>query len=387
MDRQLLGNELRRLRLQANMTLEALAAASGVSVRGIGDLERGLRQPRRSTLKAIAEGLRLEGAARDAFLHAPPARTADVALPPRPPHFTGRDDEIALLMRVVEAGMHRDMPSPVVISGASGYGKTALALEAAYRLSAAATYVDATGFDASQSSLQALLGRLLAQLGATVPAELEGAAKAWQAATSARPPLTILDNVASEAVARYVISAQSSGVVLVTSRRPLQGLEGAARVRVGPISTTDASRLLAQSINTTDTPAITRLAELCDGIPGALLLAVRLIETQGSVDSVIDTLSRPNGRLRALTTPQASMIIGLQNSYGLLSVEAAAVLRTVAEMPAGDITPARIAERTERDAFDVEDTLDELVDYGMLEADSSRYRLLNLVRQFARGIL
>ncbi len=74
------GALLRRLRLDASLTLEALAEASGVSVRGIGDLERGrVATPQRRTVAALADGLRLDGTERERLL-----AVARVGRHPRP---------------------------------------------------------------------------------------------------------------------------------------------------------------------------------------------------------------------------------------------------------------------------------------------------------------
>ncbi|MGA5195712.1 helix-turn-helix domain-containing protein [Streptomyces exfoliatus] len=49
------------MRSEASLTIEALAEASGVSVRGIGDLERGRwATPQRGTVAALADGLGLD---------------------------------------------------------------------------------------------------------------------------------------------------------------------------------------------------------------------------------------------------------------------------------------------------------------------------------------
>jgi transcriptional regulator with XRE-family HTH domain len=65
------GALLRRLRLAANLTHRALSALSGLSVDTISMLERGARQtPRRSTLVALAQGLRLPPAEREALFAA-----------------------------------------------------------------------------------------------------------------------------------------------------------------------------------------------------------------------------------------------------------------------------------------------------------------------------
>src|SRR5881392_2033903 len=60
------GVMLRSLRRTARLTLEDLSGASGVSVRALGDLERGRsRGPQRRTVDALAAALRLDTEQRE----------------------------------------------------------------------------------------------------------------------------------------------------------------------------------------------------------------------------------------------------------------------------------------------------------------------------------
>ncbi|WP_030274590.1 helix-turn-helix domain-containing protein [Streptomyces sp. NRRL B-24484] len=63
-----LGTLLRSIRLDRGMTQEELGAASGMSVRSIRDLERGVSCPRISTLRLLAHTWQLSEAQR-AELH------------------------------------------------------------------------------------------------------------------------------------------------------------------------------------------------------------------------------------------------------------------------------------------------------------------------------
>ena len=61
------GALLRRYRLAAGLTQEALAERAGVSERGVQDLERGVRvAPRAETVRLLADALGLDDAARAA---------------------------------------------------------------------------------------------------------------------------------------------------------------------------------------------------------------------------------------------------------------------------------------------------------------------------------
>src|SRR5215203_6162745 len=106
---QAFGVLLRRHRLAAGLSQEALAERAGLSVRGLSDLERGVRQaPYPATVARFAEALSLDAGAR-AVLVASARRDAPPAPPPAPvpqapsgpalpvplSSFVGREQEIA----------------------------------------------------------------------------------------------------------------------------------------------------------------------------------------------------------------------------------------------------------------------------------------------------
>ena len=63
------GRLVKRLRIAADLTQEELAERASVSPRLISELERGsVHRPRRDTVQLLADGLRLRGSERDAFI-------------------------------------------------------------------------------------------------------------------------------------------------------------------------------------------------------------------------------------------------------------------------------------------------------------------------------
>jgi predicted ATPase/transcriptional regulator with XRE-family HTH domain len=148
-----LGALLRRHRLAAGLSQEALAERAGLSLRGVSDLERGARRvPQRATVRLLvgALGLRpeeaaaLEGAvvrrlgpsraaAGSWQARAPaPAAGARGAAPPVPHNlpvqltsFVGRERELAAVARLLGTARL------VTLTGPGGVGKTRLALQAA----------------------------------------------------------------------------------------------------------------------------------------------------------------------------------------------------------------------------------------------------------------
>jgi tetratricopeptide (TPR) repeat protein/transcriptional regulator with XRE-family HTH domain len=134
------GQLLRRYRTAAGLTQEALAERAGVSVRGISDLERGVRRaPYLDTIELLANALQLSATECAAFAAAAGRHSPRVAtLPPTGSQavpggasspLVGRACELALLAKHI-AG---EGPRFLLLVGEPGIGKTRLLQEAAAR--------------------------------------------------------------------------------------------------------------------------------------------------------------------------------------------------------------------------------------------------------------
>ncbi len=143
------GTLLRRYRLAAGLSQEALAERAGLSVQGLGALENGRRQaPYRHTVGLLAEALGLDAAQRAALEGAvvrrrgPPPAVPQTPPPPataRPvPHnlpapttaLIGREHEVAGAVAL----LRRPEVRLLTLTGAGGVGKTRLAIEVARAL-------------------------------------------------------------------------------------------------------------------------------------------------------------------------------------------------------------------------------------------------------------
>jgi predicted ATPase len=141
--RSAFGTLLRRFRLEAGLSQEALAERARMSVVSVGALERGLRRtPYRDTVALLAEALGL-GAEERTQLESAAARpkrlndsaSAEATAPDTRPHpnnlplqvtnFVGRETELAELEALLESNRL------VTIVGAGGIGKTRTALQVA----------------------------------------------------------------------------------------------------------------------------------------------------------------------------------------------------------------------------------------------------------------
>lgn len=418
------GVLLRALRLERSLTIEALAEASGVSVRGISDLERERRAaPRQRTVAALADGLGL-GEADTARLHAAAAgeRTAAYSpmgvrsFPRSVEDFVGRTDEIRHLEALSPAaeedgdagsagdqaaGVSRSAdvrPVVVAIHGAPGAGKTTLGLRAARRLADrfpdGQIMVDLMGTDDSSPAPAELMVQILKAAGVPdrdlAKAGAQGRPALYRQALADRCCLLMLDNARDEAQVRPLLPGSGRTFVLVTSRRMLTGLDDVHRLPLGRLAPAESVAFLTSLIGddraTGDPEAVEEVARLCGHLPLALRVAGNLLgpRPRWSVRRLADRLAHEERRLDALSAGDVRVAGAFELSYRQLSPTAARLFRRLTLIPSPDAGAACAAQLTGQDLYDAEDTLEELVEAGLLDTAGDRYQLHDLLGLYAR---
>ncbi|WP_194910645.1 XRE family transcriptional regulator [Catenulispora rubra] len=401
------ATELRRLRLRAQLTLEALAEASGVSVRTVGALERGQSLgPQRRTVLALADGLALDDAERQAL-----EQLADVGrprpvtapggwcVPPRPvADFTGRDAEVDRLVALAaESGSDESAAAAVaVLSGPGGVGKTTLAVEAGRRAAAAAglplLYVDLRGMDPEPLEPAVALFRLLKALGVgnrDMPDDLDSRSGQFRTLLEQRPAIVVLDNVRDEEQVRPLLPGGGVGSVFVASRRLLTGLEGVERLAVPILDDAAAQHLLTSIIGDTEGPrgdGLEDLAALCGGLPLALRIIGNRLATRPrwTARQLADRLGDSERRLEQIHAGDLQITAAFAMSYDHLTPAAQRLCRRAALVPGPDFAAPLASTLIGASVLDTEELLDELHELGLLsQTDTGRYGFHDLIRLFA----
>ena len=402
------GEVLRGHRRAARLTLEQLAEASGVSSRTLSDMERGRsRGPQHRTVTALADALALEAdarqqlieLARDGRLRGHWTRPAGVCeLPRLVDDFAGRAAELAWMSELVYAESSQGASVVGLITGTGGTGKTTLAIRAAHMLRPSfpggVIFLDLFGMSpqpmAAGDALPLLL-RALRVPDEQVPADIQGRASLYRSLLRDRRVLSVLDNAGSEEQVRPLLPGEGAGRAVITARRPLAGLEGVRRLILGPLSSPEATELLTGILGeraaSDGEPALTRLAELCEGLPLALrIIGNRLVSRPGwDAAELAARLADEERRLDQFKAGDLKIASAFGLSYEQLADSSRRMFRRLAVVPGRDFDAALAAVAGGMPAGDAWDALDELVDLGLLhDSAAGRYRFHDLVRLFAR---
>jgi transcriptional regulator with XRE-family HTH domain len=275
------GAILRRLRVTAGLSQEALAERAGLSADAIAALERGRRsRPRAFTLGVLADALGLgpEDRARLA------AAASGSAVSPGPPgcptpgwltSFIGRHSELA------EVGRLLGQVRLLTLLGPGGTGKTRLALAAAERLSSAWWFAALDVCPEPELVARAVAGAVGAR-------EVPGTplAESLRQHVADLDGLLVLDTcehvaAAAAEVAHELLRAAPRLRLLATSREVLR-VPGEMTWQVPALPEADAVRLFADraslaapgfALSPDNADPVARVCRLLDGIPLAIELA------------------------------------------------------------------------------------------------------------------
>jgi tetratricopeptide (TPR) repeat protein/transcriptional regulator with XRE-family HTH domain len=406
---------LRRLRERRQLTQEELAARSGLSVGTVRGLESGrIRRPRAASLRQLADALGLgeEDRARLATARAEPVEPRTGRDPPPGPAqlpaavggFTGRREALGRLDAVLGDGPPR---APVVISGAPGVGKTALALHWAHRVADrfpdGQLYLDLRGFSPDEPLDPAhALSRLLSALdtpGRSTASTLDELAAWYRTKVAHRRMLVVLDNAACAEQVRPLLPGSGTCAVVVTSRDRLAGLvavDGAHRVELGLLTPTESLDLLGTLVGErvrTEPDAAARLAELCGRLPLALRIAAELAASQPdrSLAQLVAELADLHRRLELLDAggdPRATVVGVFSWSLRHLDEPTERAFRLMALHPTPDIDRYALAALAGTSPVAAGRLLENLARANLAyrTGRGGRYGVHDLLRAYAREL-
>lgn len=373
--------------------------------------------------------------------------TRPAQLPPSPPYFTGREDVVRSLAKLLAGSVHGsgsddisssggsghrsgdadsharcDSPPPsaapqtappphgaaptppvAVLSGMAGVGKSALALHVAHRLRArfpdGQLYINLRGATPGMTPLTPIqaLAALLRDLGVDAshsPEHPDAAAALLRSLLAPTRTLVVLDDAATAAQVRPLLPAGPGCAVIVTSRSPLTALDGAGRFPLDPLSEGDSVALLRAVSGRAGLDEGHPLVELAGRLPLALrIIAARLAARRAlTPDALAELLTVSGGRLHHLEHDDLSVrrslavaLDALRTSERESDRDAAAALAALGALDLPAYGVPLVARLLGVEEWRAGAALDRLVDVALLDETAyGRYAPHDLVRDFAR---
>ncbi|WP_156757310.1 AfsR/SARP family transcriptional regulator [Actinokineospora pegani] len=327
---------------------------------------------------------------------------APMTLPYAVADFTGRDAEVAALLR--PRGPRVGPGSAItVLSGMAGVGKTTLAVRAAHAVADdfpdGRIFLDLQGHTPGAAPLDpdtalAILLRTVGVPSEQIPEAGPLRVGRWRSQLAGRRALLVLDNAHDAAQVRPLIPGGQGTWVLATSRHTLASLEGAETVPVSVLPRGDGEALLlrvagAERVRGQES-LLPVVVDLCGGLPLAVRIAAARLRAspRWRLADLVRRLRAQRRRLAELSVDDLSVQAAFAVSYEGMDDAGRVAFRRLGAHPGPHLGVHAAAALFDLDVAAAEDALDRLVDASLLLNDGpGRHRVHDLLRDYARELL
>jgi DNA-binding SARP family transcriptional activator len=320
--------------------------------------------------------------------------------------FTGRAEQLAQIRQDLIRAAAQDARSAVpvtVIVGKGGVGKTCVAVRASHDVAThypdGQLFADLHGGGADPVSPVQVLGRFLRALGvppSQIPEGLDERAEVYRNLLADRKVLVVLDDAVSENQVSPLLPGSGPSAVIITSRRRLAYLAGAAHVEVSVFAPARSLELLTRIAGaervTAQPEAAAAVARYCGHLPLALRIAGARLSARPhwSIQKLVDRLADETGRLDELRHGDMGIRPSISLTYESASEPARKLFRRLALLNVPYFSGWLCAALLDQPYAYAEDLLDDLVNAQLIEISGngvgahSQYRFHDLIRVFAR---
>lgn len=332
--------------------------------------------------------------------------------------FVGRSAE---LDHIVAAAAPGRVVSIHTVDGMPGIGKTALVTRAAHvlaeRFPDGQYFVELNAHTPGQRPATAadVLGTLLIDLGIdprNLPEPLAARRDLWRDRLSGKRVLLVLDDALDHAQIEPLLPTNPACLTLITSRRRLVALDGAAPVTLDTLAPRAAIELFIRlsgrgggcevavggapavgsesDAGETESAAIAEMVRLCGYLPLAIvLLAGRLAHRpRWTVADLAAEFREAHDRLAELEAGPRAVRAAFTTSYRLLPPTRQRLFRRLGAHPGPDFDVYAAAALDDTAVADTRKALEELyIEHLIDETAPGRFRLHDLIREYAQSVL
>ncbi|MDF8265614.1 AfsR/SARP family transcriptional regulator [Luteipulveratus flavus] len=311
--------------------------------------------------------------------------------------FTGRRGELGRLVDLASPADDTGPPSVVVVTGAPGTGKSALALHAARELTDrfpdGQLYLDLAGTSDAPREASALLAEILGSLGVSgraLPDEPAARSSLLRSLLADRRMLLLVDDAGSAEQVRPLIPPNGRSALVVTTRRLLTDLPAARHVPLDPLDPASAYELLGRIVGrervAREPDAARDIVRACGYLPLSIRVAGgKLVgRPHWSLAVLRARLEDESRRLSELKLGDLDVRSSVDLSLRMLPDEACRAFGLLGLLGPNDLPGWVVGPLLDRDHAD--DVLDALVDANLVSLVSTdahgqpRYRLHDLLR-------
>lgn len=357
----------------------------------------------RPAVATIISGSALVPGPQDAAPTTTTFGSADL-LPIDLPDFIGREHQLATLRDTLTPGPGPLMPSVCVLYGAAGFGKTSIAVRAAYQLRpfypSGQLYVDLEGNTPDPVSPADVLERFLRAIGvarADIPERFAERAEMFRARLAHSRTLMVLDNAADVPHVAPLLPGTGHCAVIVTCRVRPAVPNGVPVMRVGTMSQTESTAMLRRLVGNRidrEPEAAAELLELCSGSPLLLrIIGGRLMMRQHwSLERLLNRLRDDNRLLAELVDGTHDISARIGQSYHSTDRSTQRFFLELAKLPNREFSVQWVAQQLCMSELDAEEHLEQLFDCHLVDivpdSDSDRgiYTLPRLHRLYAQSV-
>lgn len=336
------------------------------------------------------------------------SRPIPAELPPAVAGFVGRSRELEALDRMLSEREQGSANLLAVLTGTAGVGKSALAVTWAHQVTQVfpdgQLYASLRGFDSERAPLAPgeALTSMLKTLGVAadaIPVDVEDRTALYRTLLADRRVLVLLDNARDSEQVRPLLPGSSESLVVVTSRRRLDGLVVRSGARVLPLETLPTETAIelldragAPGRSASEPDAARELAELCGGLPLALrIAAARLAANPGrGAADLVHELTDERNRLHAFDIDDADTSVrrAFDISYRNLHPTHASTFRMLGLVPGHTFTVHAVAALCGTDPISARRRLRALaLAHLVTEPVPDRFGMHDLLRLYARDLL